>query len=339
MQNSSYFIKKRALFGCYPTQNDVDELYRNGVRYFVNLTEIGESRIFPYSVRPDCKEIKFPIRDHSLPRYWKPFSEFIHRISTIITELPPLHKIYIHCRGGHGRAGMVVAILLCRILKVDPIDAIKKTTEYHALRPNIKEKWKAIGSPHEYRQRAFVYRYFEPLNLYRIQYKEEYDSGFSRFSVHPFDVEGKRYSCLEGALLDELSKKTNCPASRAGGTIDFTSLNGKEAFTIRKIFDAIRCEKKKKLENKDTQWSRVRYSILKRLLLLKLDQHPHIKEKLLSSGFRQITMLARGNFTWPSGDGENVTGVILMEIRDDAYSVPPARVAVPLETPTAAVKE
>ena len=314
------------MFGCYPTQDDIDDLYRNGVRYFVNLTESCESRITPYTVRSDCEEIKFPIRDHSVPRFWEPFSKFIFRISTIITELPSSHKIYIHCRGGHGRAGMVVAILLCHILKMEPIDAIKKTTEYHALRPNIKEKWKAIGSPHEYRQRAFVYRYFEPLNLYRIQYKEEYDSGFSRFSVHPFNVDGKTYSCLEGALLSLMQNhKKIQEASQAASPdpsekIEFTSLNGKDAFTIRKVFDPIRHEKNKRIENKETSWSKTRCGILKRLLLLKLNQHTHIKERLLSSGFRPITMLARGNFTWPSGDGENVTGVALMQIREDAYA-------------------
>lgn len=316
MQNSSYFIKNRALFGCYPTQKDVDELYRNGVRYYVNLTEPNESKITPYTVNSECKQINFPIRDHNVPRYWEPFSRFVYEVSSIIAKLSPSHKIYIHCRGGHGRAGMVVAILLCRIMKLEPIDAIKKTTEYHAQRPKIKEKWKAIGSPHEYRQRAFVYRFFEPLNLYRIQYKEEYDSGFSRFSVHPFKVDGKVYSCLEGALLHELCKHTECRAP----DVDFTLLNGKDAFTIRKVLNSIRNEKAKKMEVKETDWSKERFDVLKRLMLLKFDQHPHIKERLLASGFRPITMLARGNFTWPTGDGENVTGIALMEIRESIYS-------------------
>jgi predicted NAD-dependent protein-ADP-ribosyltransferase YbiA (DUF1768 family) len=211
---------------------------------------------------------------------------------------------------------MVVAILLCRILKLEPIDAIKKTTEYHAQRPKIKDKWKAIGSPHEYRQRAFVYRFFEPLNLYRIQYKEEYDSGFSRFSVHPFKVDGEVYSCLEGALLHELCKHTE----RSDPDVDFTLLNGKNAFAIRKVLNSIRNEKAKKMEVKETDWSKKRFDVLKRLMLLKFDQHPHIKERLMTSGFRPITMLARGNFTWPTGDGENVTGVALMEIRESIYS-------------------
>ena len=100
--------------------------------------------------------------------------------------------------------------------------------------------------------------------------------------------------------------------------IEFTLLNGKDAFTIRKVFGPIRHEKNKRIENKETSWSKTRCGILKRLLLLKLNQHTHIKERLLSSGFRPITMLARGNFTWPSGDGEHVTGVALMHIRDDA---------------------
>ena len=63
------------------------------------------------------------------------------------------------------------------------------------------------------------------------------------------------------------------------------------------MLSSIRNEKAKKMEVKETDWSKERFDVLKRLMLLKFDQHPHIKERLLASGFRPITMLARGNFT------------------------------------------
>jgi predicted NAD-dependent protein-ADP-ribosyltransferase YbiA (DUF1768 family) len=195
---------------------------------------------------------------------------------------------------------MVAAILLCHILKLEPIDALKQTSIFHANRPSLKPKWKAIGSPNEYRQRAFVYRYFEPLNMYRIQYKGDYDNGFSRFSYHPFVVDGVNYNCVEGALLHFIYDG-----------VDFTKMFGKEAFVIRrKIFQSL---KKKSLLSLKTE--------LKRLFRLKLDHHPVVKNKLLRSGFRPITMHARGNFTWPTGEGCNVAGTTLMEIRDDLYNL------------------
>jgi predicted NAD-dependent protein-ADP-ribosyltransferase YbiA (DUF1768 family) len=274
MQNSSYFIENRALFGCYPKQSDVDELEREGVRYFVNLTCVGERKIIPYSLPSSCKELLFPIRDRSVPRDWKVFSSFISTLSDIIVNLPSTHKVYVHCRGGHGRAGMVVAILLCHILKLEPIESLRQ------------------------------YRYFEPLNLYRIQYKGVYDNGFSRFSHHPFRVDGTVYNSVEGALLHFINE-----SSLKMQNIDFTKMYGKEAFLIRRSLIPL-----KRLKIDET-W----VVELKRLFRLKLDQHPMLKNKLLRSGFRSITMHARGNFTWPSGHGTNVAGEVLMDIRADLY--------------------
>jgi len=306
MQNSSYFIENRALFGCYPKQSDVDELQREGVRYFVNLTCPGERKVTPYTLPTSCTQLLFPIRDRSVPRDWKVFSSFICTLSDIIVNLPRDWKVYVHCRGGHGRAGMVVAILLCHILKLEPIESLRQTSVFHANRPNIKPKWKAIGSPNEYRQRAFVYRYFEPLNMYRIQYKGVYDNGFSRFSHHPFCVDGTIYNCVEGALLNFINE-----SSMKIENIDFTKMYGKDAFIIRRSLIPLR-----KIKSNPT-WT----VELKRLFRLKLDQHPGLKSKLLRSGFRSITMHARGNFTWPSGEGTNIAGEVLMAIRTDLYNL------------------
>ena len=313
MQNSSYFIKNRALFGCYPKQKHVDELIQNGVRYFVNLTSPNESKIKPYSISSDCVQICFPIKDHNVPKDWEIFSRFVSKLSNIITTLPTSHKVYVHCRGGHGRAGMIVAILLCHIHQIEPIEALKQTSAFHAKRPNIKAKWKAIGSPHEYRQRAFVYRFFEPLNMYRIQYKDEYDNGFSRFSHHPITVEGKEYSSIEGALLEILNASSEHPVT----DIDFTRLHGKEAFMLRKNFEPIKLLQTRPIS---PEWKKKRIEALTMLFEIKLKQHPKLKTKLMRSGFRPITMHARGNFTWPCNDGVNVAGKILMEIRHRMYN-------------------
>ena len=44
MDNSSYFIKNRSLFGSFPTQESVQELEEHGVRYFVDLTDITREK-------------------------------------------------------------------------------------------------------------------------------------------------------------------------------------------------------------------------------------------------------------------------------------------------------
>jgi len=40
------------------------------------------------------------------------------------------NKLYIHCRGGHGRAGLVVACLLCSIYDYPPEKSIELTSKY-----------------------------------------------------------------------------------------------------------------------------------------------------------------------------------------------------------------
>ena len=96
MNNASYFIKNRALFGSFPTQDDVNELETNGVKYFIDLT-FGdrEKNINPYITK--YTYINYPIADQYIPYNWKTFAEFIVKVGSIIKNLskdisPTLNK-------------------------------------------------------------------------------------------------------------------------------------------------------------------------------------------------------------------------------------------------------
>ena len=66
MDNASFFIKNRALFGSFPTQESVDELEKNGVRYFINLTDLTiEKNIIPY--KTNYVYFNYPIIDNYIP--------------------------------------------------------------------------------------------------------------------------------------------------------------------------------------------------------------------------------------------------------------------------------
>lgn len=69
-------------------------------------------------------------------------------------------NIYVHCIGGHGRAGMITAILAKLILNVEVEEALKIIYEAHQKRPEMKEKWRKLGSPQTKKQFTFVYSYF-----------------------------------------------------------------------------------------------------------------------------------------------------------------------------------
>src|SRR6056300_1591238 len=111
MDKSSYFIENKALFGSFPTQDSVNELEKTGVRVFVNLTYDNETKITPYQT--NYEKIKFPIPDREIPEDICKFCSFIVNLTDIInTKLDNWELMYIHCKGGHGRSGVVVACIL-----------------------------------------------------------------------------------------------------------------------------------------------------------------------------------------------------------------------------------
>ena len=105
MERSSYFIPSKALFGSYPNQESVNELESIGVRYFINLTRSSEALIL-YNLSDKSQRIDYPIIDRKVPSNKLSFSKFVIMIANIILKLNHNEKIYIHCKGGHGRSGV-----------------------------------------------------------------------------------------------------------------------------------------------------------------------------------------------------------------------------------------
>ena len=166
MNKSSYFIENKARFGSYPAQESVKELEENGVRHFVNLTFPDENKITPYNT--EYNKINFPIIDASIPTDWLQFSIFLAKIINIIYSLKKGELIYIHCKGGHGRAGLVVACLFCYIFGMTPHDALIRTSICHNNREVMRDRWREIGSPQTHNQKQFVYKFFRPVYLHGI---------------------------------------------------------------------------------------------------------------------------------------------------------------------------
>lgn len=161
MDRCSYFIKNKAIFGGYPDQNTVDEFEKLGVRYFIDLTHSNESKITPYIT--NFTYINYPITDHYIPTDLFSFSKFITRICKIIRNLNDKELAFIHCKGGHGRSGVVVAAVLCYIFKLTPKESLEYTNRCHGKRLIMKDKWRKIGSPQTFLQKRFVYKFFENL--------------------------------------------------------------------------------------------------------------------------------------------------------------------------------
>lgn len=188
MEKCSYFIEDKALFGSFPTQATVELLEEQGVRFFIDLTEDTESKIVPYVTK--YTYIKYSIPDRSYPNDWKSFAKLIIRISNIIQK--DEGKIYIHCKGGHGRSGILVACILTHLYNISPAEALRRTSFFHSKRPIMKEKWRKIGSPQSKRQKDFVYKFFRPLFFYK-PCRSSLLLGLHNKSPHPVEINGEKY--------------------------------------------------------------------------------------------------------------------------------------------------
>ena len=303
MNRCSFFIKNKALFGGFPIQEYVDEYESNGVRHFINLTYDNETKIKPY--KTNYNYIQFPIKDHRVPTDWKLFSIFIIKIANIINNLSLNEKIYIHCKAGHGRSGVVVACLLCYLYNYSPSDAITKTNKYHNKRVILKEKWKKIGSPQTRAQKHFITKFFEPLYVYNNCYKNYFSYGFSNESNISVTIPNYgMFLSAEAAFQSFKDPENNFYV----GKLEVSS-SSEETFLISST-----CKKK-------SDWDSKKDDIMYKILNLKFEQHEDIKNNLINTGLRKIIIISDNNY-WGYSDnlGLNKLGILLMKLRENIYN-------------------
>ena len=161
MEYCSKIIENVAYFGPSPSQFIANKLIQEGITIFVDLTT-HEDKTEPYVVP---NKVKYPIRDNNIPEDLTDFTSFIYYL-VCLTEQG--EKIYVHCRAGHGRSGMVAACLLCEVKKYSPIHSIKLITEYHGERKIMKDKWRNKTCPNSKLQRTFLIDHFGYSDSYYI---------------------------------------------------------------------------------------------------------------------------------------------------------------------------
>ena len=103
----------------YPEKSFMKYLRGLGVSVFVDLTCDGETtssglKLKPYSIMRKEKYINFPIVDRKTTPNMK---EFRKLIDDLLEHIENGKTIYIHCRGGSGRAGTVVSCLLIHLFE------------------------------------------------------------------------------------------------------------------------------------------------------------------------------------------------------------------------------
>lgn len=115
LDNSYWVIPGRLLAGEHPfgddphdAQNRFAALREAGLDFFVDLTEIGERPAYQRLLHRSASYVRFPIVDGGVPN-----DEQMGKIQAVIREaLAKGMNIYVHCRAGIGRTGLVVGCYL-----------------------------------------------------------------------------------------------------------------------------------------------------------------------------------------------------------------------------------
>jgi len=288
MERCSYFIPDKALFGSFPTQDAVYELEASGVRYFVDLTDRNEEKTVPY--KTNFEYIKYPIQDRKIPENWKTFAQLILELCDMIRNLKTGELIYVHCRGGHGRSGVLVACILCHYYQITPDEALRQTSTYHSRRPEMREKWRKIGSPQGKKQKNFVYQFFKPFWYDHPDY-----FGFSNFSSHAVTTFLGTFPNVHYAFQ----------AFRAPEDKEFLRFLSEGKVTH--------------LEHNNRQWEEKKGEYMYLVLKSKFSQYPDLRRNLVSTGLRPLVKVSFDPF-WGNGGnglGQNMHGRILSKIRSE----------------------
>ena len=112
--------------------------------------------VFQYHNRMEVTDenyIHFPITDRSVPAPNKRtlFQDMLRRTLTY-------PRIYVHCRSGHGRSGIVVACLL--ILHGNTAStALSIVHEAHITRKTMTSRLRELGAPYTAKQKQYVYTF------------------------------------------------------------------------------------------------------------------------------------------------------------------------------------
>lgn len=181
----------RLLFGGYPTHAQFERLKQIGVRYFIDLTNHHDrKRLNPYNYKDqDIIYINFPIRDNFIPYDMDLFNEFIVWLVFTIGVMKQNEYMYVHCKGGHGRSGMVVCCIMCLLFDLSPEHSITETTASHNDRPFLTPKWKTQLCPPNEIQRVFIHRIHQR-NLMKYTYNNNNNIGV--VLEHAFNTTRKR---------------------------------------------------------------------------------------------------------------------------------------------------
>lgn len=165
---------------------------------------VRQSHTGPPSVRlqqqvDQMQFVYFPIIDQNVA----PDAELANLIQDLLDRVARGEVLYIHCWGGHGRAGTVAAILLGILENMTPRDALNRIQKLHDTRLETSEYGFKVESPQRPSQRAQVKR----LTLAWQQKKENSADGITILEPEPLNIQGKGKSFPPSQRSDSVQNR------------------------------------------------------------------------------------------------------------------------------------
>lgn len=297
----SCFIEGQGYFGNFPSQSDINTMEDLGINYFIDLT-CEQDNLEKYTVSSNSFKVNLPIFDRSVPH---DIFNFTLLILKSVELLRNGEKIYIHCKGGHGRSGILVACILKMYLNVNTDKAIELTTKYHNERNGVRDKWKKMGCPQTYRQKKFVHKMFSPFLFFKA-YKSGNTVGLSNFSYHTIKSSMGTFHSSE-AMFQSYKNSTN----KEYVTKLQNTTNPQIARTIGK----------KEYVHKD--WELKQFDIMVDILYQKCVQHKDVLSTVLKSGLRPFVQHTKTDRYWGDGGdgcGYNYLGKAWDKVREKIFN-------------------
>ncbi len=161
----SYYIGGKLFAGEYPggkygelAEAKLKRMHHFGVRHFVDLTEEGELRPYRKLLPGDTTYLRFPVKDVDVPNSVEAVHQLIDEIEYMMLQDG---YTYIHCWGGVGRTGTIVACYEARQMEKPTLEnALAAMRNHFSNMPKASHR----KSPETLGQIGFVRRFVDSCN-------------------------------------------------------------------------------------------------------------------------------------------------------------------------------